>query len=57
MDEAKQKVLEAEAKIERYGKEATQDLRKKIDETDKTVEQAAAKAKTGLSSWLSPGNK
>ncbi|KAI9887191.1 MAG: hypothetical protein M1823_001018 [Watsoniomyces obsoletus] len=57
VDEAKQKIYGAEAKIERYGKEASQDLRKKIDETDKSVEQAAAKAKSGLSSWLTPGNK
>ena len=50
-------MTEAEAKLERYGKETAQDLRRRIDEADKTVEEKAAKAKSGLSSWFQPGNK
>jgi hypothetical protein len=57
VDEAKAKIAEAEAKLERYGKETAHDVKRKIDETDRVVEEKAAKAKSTLSSWLTPGNK
>jgi hypothetical protein len=42
----------AEAKLEAYGKEARSDALKKIDAADRKIEDSAAKAKSGISSWF-----
>lgn len=57
VDEAKRGLYNAEAKIEQYGKETGKDLQKKIDETDKKIEQKAAQTKSSISSFFSSGNK
>ncbi len=41
----------AKSDTEAYAKEAKADGLKKIDEIDRKVEDGAAKAKSGLSSW------
>ncbi|KAK5017344.1 hypothetical protein LTR39_001597, partial [Cryomyces antarcticus] len=45
----------AEMKIEEYKREAEKDLHNAVDTFDKTVEEKAAKAKSGLSSWFGGG--
>jgi hypothetical protein len=47
-DKAKQEVANAESKLEQYRKDAG----KKIDAADRKVEEGAAKAKSGVSSWF-----
>ncbi|KAG9229241.1 hypothetical protein BJ875DRAFT_475434 [Amylocarpus encephaloides] len=40
------------AKTEQYGKDLGKDARNTIDEADRKIEEGAAKAKGGLSSWF-----
>jgi len=40
------------AKAEAYGKDLKADALKKIDQADRKVEQKAAEAKSGISSWF-----
>jgi len=48
---------DTKANAEAYAKKAEADARKGIDKFDKEVEDKAAKAKGGISSWFSSGNK
>ena len=49
---AKQEVANAENKLEQYRKDASREAMKKIDAADRKVEEGAAKAKSGISSWF-----
>ncbi|KAK4965196.1 hypothetical protein LTR66_012190 [Elasticomyces elasticus] len=42
----------AEKNIDQYSKEAKKDFNQAVDKFDKTVEEKAAQAKSGLSSWF-----
>lgn len=66
MSQAKAKGSEFEKKLEGYGKDAEKrleetkqktgaDLNKAVDKFDRTVEDGAAKAKGGISSWFGGG--
>lgn len=50
--EAKSKLAEAEAKAKEYRDKTGKELNSAIDKFDKTVEEKAAKAKSGISSWF-----
>ena len=50
--DAKAKWDQASADAEKYSKQTGQSLQKKIDEADRKVEEGAAKAKSGISSWF-----
>jgi len=50
--DAKSKLSEAEAKARELSQKAGKDLNGAIDKFDKTVEDKAAKAKSGISSWF-----
>lgn len=47
-EKARQEVANAENKLDQYRKDANQ----KIDATDRKIEEGAAKAKSGISSWF-----
>jgi vacuolar-type H+-ATPase subunit H len=50
--DAKSKLSEAEAKAREMSQKAGKDINASIDKFDKTVEEKAAKAKSGISSWF-----
>ncbi|KAI1609342.1 hypothetical protein EDD36DRAFT_67725 [Exophiala viscosa] len=50
--EAKAKLAEAEAKAKEVGHKASKEVNGAIDKFDKTVENEASKAKSGISSWF-----
>jgi hypothetical protein len=52
ISEADKQVSRAKSNAEAYAKEARAGAIKKIDELDKKVEEASAKAKGGISSWF-----
>jgi len=52
-DKARADLANAEAKVDQYGSEIRKDAREKINAFDKKVEDGAAKAKSGVSSWFS----
>lgn len=52
VDHARAKFNETEGKMEQYGKDTRKNLQHKVDEFDKSVEDKAAKAKSGLSGWF-----
>ena len=54
-EKARQEVTNAENKLEQYRKEASREAMKKIDAVDRKVEEGAAKAKSGISSWFGGG--
>jgi len=39
-------------KVEQYGKDTKSEALKKIDQADRKIEEGAAKAKSGISSWF-----
>jgi len=51
-DKARAELAKAEGKLDAYRKEASADAMKKIDEADRKIEQKAAQAKSGISSWF-----
>lgn len=51
-DKARAELAKAEGKFEAYSKDAKAETLKKIDEADRKVENGAAKAKSGISSWF-----
>jgi len=50
--DAKSKLADAEAKARELSQKAGKDLNGAVDKFDKTVEEKAAKAKSGISSWF-----
>ncbi|KAE8453014.1 hypothetical protein EG329_012201 [Mollisiaceae sp. DMI_Dod_QoI] len=52
VEKGRAELAKAEGKIDAYRKEAGTDAMKKIDEADKKIEEGAAKAKSGISSWF-----
>jgi len=52
VDSAVDKARVEAAKVEQYGKDAKSDALKKIDQADRKIEDGAAKAKSGISSWF-----
>ncbi|KIW11599.1 hypothetical protein PV08_10900 [Exophiala spinifera] len=50
--EAKAKLAEAEAKAKEVSQKTGTQINSAIDKFDKTVEEKAAKAKSGISSWF-----
>ncbi|KAK3179834.1 hypothetical protein K4F52_008751 [Lecanicillium sp. MT-2017a] len=56
-NEADAKAKAARESAESYAKDAKAEAFKAVDKFDKTVEEGAAKAKSGLSGWFSSGNK
>ncbi|PMD27339.1 hypothetical protein NA56DRAFT_232356 [Hyaloscypha hepaticicola] len=52
VDSAVDKARVEAAKAEQYGKDAKADALKKIDAADRKIEEGAAKAKSGISSWF-----
>jgi len=55
--EADRKAGVAKSNAEAYAKEAKAEALKAVDKFDSKVEDGAAKAKGGISSWFSSGNK
>jgi len=55
--EADKKAGQAKSNAEAYAKEAKADALRAVDKFDNKVEDGAAKAKSGISSWFSSGNK
>ncbi|KAL3424487.1 hypothetical protein PVAG01_03768 [Phlyctema vagabunda] len=51
-EKARAEASKAEAKLDQYRKEVGKETLKKIDEVDRKVEEGAAKAKSGISSWF-----
>jgi len=51
-EKARAELAKAEGKIDQYRKDASATALKKIDEADRKVEDGAAKAKSGISSWF-----
>jgi hypothetical protein len=51
-DKARAEVAKAEGKFDQYRKDAADATMKKIDQADRKVEEGAAKAKSGISSWF-----
>jgi len=51
-DKARAELTKAEGKFEQYRKDAGNEAMKKIDEADRKIEEGAAKAKSGISSWF-----
>ncbi|KIV96940.1 hypothetical protein, variant [Exophiala mesophila] len=50
--DARSKLADAEAKAKEYREKTGKELNNAIDKFDKTVEDGAAKAKSGISSWF-----
>lgn len=55
--ETDKQVAVAKSNAEAYAKEAKAEAMKTVNEFDRKVEDGASKAKSGLSSWFSSGNK
>ncbi|TVY64303.1 hypothetical protein LSUE1_G006984 [Lachnellula suecica] len=51
-EKARAELAKAEGKFDQYRKEAGTETMKKIDQADRKVEEGAAKAKSGISSWF-----
>ncbi|RFU27921.1 hypothetical protein B7463_g8400, partial [Scytalidium lignicola] len=51
-DKARAELAKAESKVDQYGSEIRKDAKEKINAFDKKVEDGAAKAKSGFSSWF-----
>jgi hypothetical protein len=51
-DKARADLAKAEGKFEQYRKDTANDALKKIDAADRKIEEGAAKAKSGISSWF-----
>ena len=51
-EQARAELAKTEAKIDNYRKDASKEAMKKIDKFDAKVEEGAAKAKSGISSWF-----
>jgi hypothetical protein len=51
-DKARAELAKTEGKFEQYRKDAGNEAMKKIDEADRKIEEGAAKAKGGISSWF-----
>jgi hypothetical protein len=51
-DKARAELAKAEGKFDQYRKDAADTTMKKIDAADRKVEEGAAKAKGGISSWF-----
>ncbi|EHL03284.1 hypothetical protein GLAREA_00489 [Glarea lozoyensis ATCC 20868] len=52
VDQAKAEAAKAEGKFEQYRKDASKETMRAIDNADRKVEESAAKAKSGISSWF-----
>lgn len=52
VEKGRAELAKAESKIDQYRKEAGADAMKKIDQADRKIEEGAAKAKSGISSWF-----
>ncbi|KAH6674131.1 hypothetical protein B0J14DRAFT_589286 [Halenospora varia] len=52
VNKARTDLKEAEGKFDAYRKDASKETLKKIDEADRKIEEGAAKAKSGISSWF-----
>ncbi len=52
VEKSKAELAKAEGKFEQYRKDAGAEAMKKIDAADKKIEDGAAKAKSGISSWF-----
>lgn len=52
VDKTKAELAKAEGKLEQFGKDASKDALAKIDQADRKIEDASAKAKSGISSWF-----
>jgi len=52
VEQAKAEAAKAEGKFEQYRKDASKETMKAIDNADRKVEDSAAKAKSGISSWF-----
>ena len=52
VNNAKADLSKAKSETEAYAKAAKADAMKKVDQFDKKVEDGAAKAKSGISSWF-----
>ncbi|KAL2423287.1 hypothetical protein ABEF95_004298 [Exophiala dermatitidis] len=50
--EARAKLAEAEARAKELGQETKKEFNSAVDKFDRTVEEKAAKAKSGISSWF-----
>ncbi len=57
ISEANRQAGTAKSNVEAYAKDTKAETLKAIDKFDSKVEEGAAKAKTGVSSWFSSGNK
>ncbi|KAI9746549.1 MAG: hypothetical protein M1818_000262 [Claussenomyces sp. TS43310] len=51
-DKAREELARAEGKFDQYRKDASKETLKSIDKFDAKVEEKAAQAKSGLSSWF-----
>ncbi|KUJ11988.1 uncharacterized protein LY89DRAFT_673783 [Mollisia scopiformis] len=52
VEKGRAELAKAEGKLDQYRKEASADTMKKIDQADKKIEEKAAQAKSGISSWF-----
>ncbi|KAG0652141.1 hypothetical protein D0Z07_1039 [Hyphodiscus hymeniophilus] len=52
VEKSRAELAKAEGKFDQYRKDAASTTMKKIDEADRKVEDSAAKAKSGISSWF-----
>ncbi|CZR59737.1 uncharacterized protein PAC_09631 [Phialocephala subalpina] len=52
VEKSRAELAKAEGKFDAYRKDASAEAIKKIDEADKKIEEGAAKAKSGISSWF-----
>lgn len=57
MAEADRQAAIVKSNAEAYAKDAKAEALKAVDKFDQKVEEGAAKAKGGISSWFSSGNK
>lgn len=57
MAEADKQAGRAKSNIEAYAKDAKAEAIQAADKFDSTVTEGTAKAKSGISSWFSSGNK
>jgi hypothetical protein len=51
-DKARADLAKAEGKFDQYRKDASNKTLEKIDAADRKIEEGAAKAKSGISSWF-----
>ncbi|CZT01730.1 uncharacterized protein RAG0_09209 [Rhynchosporium agropyri] len=52
VEKSKAELAKAEGKFDQYRKEASAETMKKIDAADRKIENKAAEAKSGISSWF-----